>query len=495
MDKRTNKKTFSLVALTAASCFSLLLSPSFTLADSLRNDILYTLNTNPDILVSINQQLQAEERVTQARSGYGPSIDLTAEIGKENSRSSSTGFNWVDQDRSEYALQLVENLFNGFGTYYGVKANEALAKSDTYQIDNTAENVGLAVSETYLDVLRTRRLVQIARSNVAAHLRTAKLIAKRVESGVSRESEKHQAEGRLALARANLIAEQNEQKDSVAAYIKVVGKAPKKLRFPKGKYNPKMRISKKYAVDYALKHNPAVFRSHYNYIGTLEDHKASFSANFPSLNLVLSGTRSRNVGGLEGPNDNDLAMLELSYNLFSSGSDVARQYETAYRSAEALDEVGSTKRVVMEAARNAWNGLTYTRRQLAQLREHKRKSKLTVNAYRKQYAAGKRTLVDLLNAENEYFSASRSYTNARYNVILSKYRLMNAMGIFLDKFDIATWHKHSAAAMAGIGTSNDTGSAKWYRKEKQPSHSSHKKARRSNDSSNRLPSPRMTEQV
>ncbi len=410
---------------------------SFTaaVADSLRDTVQYTLDTNPDVLISIQQRLQANQQLKHNKAEFYPVADLYGELGRERSKNFSTLQDYLSLTRSDASLSITENLFKGYQTYFNVRADLARISSAAYHVKDTSQNTALAVSEVYLNVLRTKELVAIAERNVQVHRRTFRIIAKRTVKGLSSQSDCAQAEGRYALAQSNLYTEINTAKDATASYIQVVGKPPKNLRIPAEKI-PFITASPIQAAQVALKHNPAIKSARYNLYAAIAAHRATYSGDYPSFDLVLRSRRGRNIDGLVGDNFEDTAFLQLSWNLFRGGADLALQKESAYQKEEAFQEIRNAERDTIESTRLAWNELQTALQQLPKLRTHQVKSRFVVDAYTKQYVAGKRTLLDLLNVENEYFSASRAYINGKYNILLAKYRLLNSMGLLLSAFQI-----------------------------------------------------------
>ena len=396
-------------------------------AASLHEEVQYTLKTNPDVLIEIKRRHEAVQVAHQSAAGYFPVLDAVAESGGDRTKNFSTGQAWADLYSSEAGATLSENIFNGFQTYFNLKADLRRIASASYAVANQSQNTALAVAEAYLNVLREKELVRIVRNNVRTHAKTTSMIKKRVDKGISRLSELRQSRGRLALARSNLLAEQNTYRDAIDTYIEVVGKKPGRLITPRIR-SALLKLSKNQAVALGIKNNPSVHGADYNLYAAMADHKAAYGPGFPKVDLLLTSVRARNLNGIAGDNYQDQIELQVNYNIFRGGADWAREQETAYRKQESFEEIRKTERTVIEGVSNAWNAMIITQRQLKQLYIHKVDSKAIIGAYRKQYTLGKRTLVDLLNAENEYLSASRAYTNGKTNLLLAKFRLLNGMG-------------------------------------------------------------------
>ena len=126
----------------------------------------------------------------------------------------------------------------------------------------------------------------------------------------------------------------------------------------------------------------------------------------------------------------------MRYNLFKGGADVARSRSTSALYAQAKDIHQNAYRQVEEGTRLAWNARESLNQQKVFLRKHVEASYDTVQAYNKQFLLGRRTLLDMLNTENELFEARRSYINADYDQLLADYRIMNATGRLLDALRI-----------------------------------------------------------
>ena len=139
-------------------------------------------------------------------------------------------------------------------------------------------------------------------------------------------------------------------------------------------------------------------------------------------------------------------MLRFRYNLFSGGSDKDTITSSAYQVNRAKDLQRNTIRNAEEGLHLAWNALEITKQQKDFLQQHIDAVSKTVSSYRKQYSIGQRTLLDLLNTENELFEARTDYLEAKYAEQYAKYRVMNAMGILLESLRVdlpSEWLKES----------------------------------------------------
>ncbi len=406
-------------------------------AIGLRDAIQYTLTTNPDVLISIEQRQQSNEIYKQDFAGYLPSFDTMGEDGSERTRNQNTSNAFENLNRKAYTLNLTENIFNGLQTYHNVRSDLANIASQAYKVNDSAQNTALAVSEVYLNVLRSQQLVAIARENVALHVKTRDMIGKREKRGLSSTSELQQTNGRLALARSDLLEQLRQLQDAKAQFLKVVGIPVASLKNPDYKGHLALPNTKQQAILNSILDNPALRASRYDLNAAIEIHQAAKSSFYPSVNIIASRTRGENIGGQVGPNDDDSLYAEANFNLFRGGADFARYKQTAYQAQEAFSNIEKTRRDVISNTEMAWNAWQTSKKNLDQLYIHQMESAKVVTAFTKQYTVGKRTLLDLLNAQSEEIRAKSNYLDGKFNILLNRYRVLANEGLLLQYFAVA----------------------------------------------------------
>lgn len=382
-----------------------------------------------------SQVFQVKQDYKEARAAFFPTVDLVSRYGREQTRNFSTNEMYRTLTAQEVTADAVWNIFNGLGDYYNVRSNKLRILSAKFQYLTTAENLALETSQAFLDVIRERRLVKIAKRNVIRHRSYVRMILRRAEVGLGREADLAPARGRLALAINNLYVEENRLHDAIVEYRRFVNQTPRYLEIPKPPKHliPSTRFS---AEKIALTFHPAILSAKTNYEVRKYQLKSTHAAFYPQLDLVGTASYGKNFEGIESRDDLQAGYLRLSYNLFRGGADIAATRRAAYEKVESLAQIGETQRAVIASVGLSWNALQSARKQLKELYKHQVKSYETVIAYRKQFTLGKRTLIDLLNAESEYFNAQRAYVTGKYEVIFSEYRLLNSMGLMLKGLHI-----------------------------------------------------------
>lgn len=403
-------------------------------AQTLTEAVQETVKSNPDILSNIQERLAVDQELRQARAGYLPSVGINAGIGRERSDNPSTAGS-VTLTRREAGISLNQMLFDGFATPSEVDRQRARANSRANTVKGSAEETALRAVEMYLNVLRRQELVAAARENLKAHERTHDQIKLRSDSGIGRKSDYEQTVGRLALARTNLQAEETNLKDAEANYQRIVGVMPEQLSMPELPESS-LPASSDEALRIALENHPTLKSADADVEATEAQHRAAQSPFYPRLDFELGATNNQDIDGINGDNNDATAMLRLRYNLFSGGRDKARSEQTAYliNSAKAVRE--RTRREVIESEQLSWNAYIVAKSQLENLKAHVDASEQARDAYREQFNISERTLLDVLDSENEVFVSRTAYLNGKYTVAYAQYRILTGMGKLLETMNV-----------------------------------------------------------
>lgn len=410
-------------------------------AQTMKETIEQTLATNPEILIEVERRMQAREGVSQARAAYLPQIELRAGKGKEDRfNNATTAYSPNDplrQDRKESAITLTQMLFDGFGTYFEVDRNLARTESAGHRVAAVSEQISLKAIESYLEVLRQQSVYKLTKDNLTAHERTYDQIKLRTSSGVGRRADQDQIEARVALARANLTAAEANIDVSKINYKLTVGELPKSLILPEPPPPNSLPNDADTAVATALEHHRLLESARADIVAAKAQVAAARSSLSPRLDLEIGKTTSNYRNGFDDPFDNNkYAMLQLRYKLFSGGADFAKIDEAKHLAKESEETLRRAERQLEQTVRLSWSAFTSARDRLPNLRQHAESSHITREAYTKQFAIGQRSLLDLLDSENEFFTAQTNYINGQFVELFARYRLLADTGRLFSALNI-----------------------------------------------------------
>ncbi|HGY9617105.1 TolC family outer membrane protein [Vibrio harveyi] len=425
-----------------AICFGVLaVSPAF--GQTLEQAVENTLISNPDIKSAFNEFV-SKRYVNEASSGaYLPSVDLDAGVGYEGINPAESNRKSTDLTRKEATITLTQLIWDGSATLNDIDRTAADAESVRYQLLADAQDKALEVAKVYLDAVKAYEVLTLSENNLKVHKKIYQDIKKRVDSGIGSTADLTQVEARLAKAHGNLVAAQNNLFDTHTIFTRLVGQAPQGLIFPRADQNF-IPYTVDDAIDLAFNSHPVIKISKADVDSAKFQYKQSKGNYYPTVSVEASQTWRDDAAGVKGNSDETTAMLRMRYNLYNGGSDSANAESFAYQLNKAKDLRERAYRNVEEGLRLSWSALDLTQQQKQFLSDHVDSASETVIAYEKQYRIGKRTLLDLLNTENELFEARKDYLDAKYAEQYAKYRVMNATGQLLNalRVDVPTeWNQ------------------------------------------------------
>lgn len=401
-----------------------------TLPDVVRK----VITENPEVQATWYSFLSSTDEQDVARGGYYPRLDLSAGAGWERWSLS----NRADEDftRSNVTFSLSQMVYDGFATKNEVSRLGYAKLVRYYEVLDASEQVGLEAMRAYLDVLRYRELQALATDNFAEHQIIFNKIQERAQAGVGREVDWEQAAGRLALSEANKVTESSNLYDVSNRYLRIVGSPPPSLA-QQDIVSEGIPTTLKEALELAFQESPA-FNAAVENVHAAEAAVAVREAAFhPRVDLQARQTFGEDIDAIEGRRDETVAEVVLRYNLYAGGSDQAakRQYLQQVEMAKSLREKAC--RDLRQTLAIAFNDMEKLKEQLVYLNEHQLSIGKARVAYKDQFDIGQRTLLDLLDTENEYFEARRAYVNASYDYALAHGRILATMGRLLYALEVS----------------------------------------------------------
>ena len=437
--------------------FSAGLSSAPASADTLADALARAVANLPEVRAARANQRASEQITAQARGAWYPSVDLSLGQGRETSNNPGTRLLGSDQTltRREAEVNLSQLIFDGGAASGQVRRFQAIAEGAGDLLAQTAENAGARAALAYLDVIRLRELIAIAADNEKRHQETLAQVSRLADVGQGRRADARQAEARYALAQASLTQLRIQLAQAEAAFLHLTGQPPGTLA-DTGSFQATLPDSLAAALSQALETHPGI-RAAQKELLAAQAERDSLRSRYASPRLALEVGTSANhdLDGVRGAYADRYAMLRLRYNLFRGGIDDARVREAEARIDAALANYGKARNDIERDLRQAWQTLAEDRVRLPQLQRYAAASAQVVNAYRLQFSIGQRTLLDVLNAENELFAArSGEYTGA-YTVTLGELRVLAAMGRLLETLCVNIdstphiWKERQEAQRAG----------------------------------------------
>jgi adhesin transport system outer membrane protein len=411
------------------------LAASFVQAQSLPEAMQRAIEVHPEVQAGVNSRTAADYQLRAAQGGYLPRVDVLAGYGREGTDSPSTRIgnrsnDWETLNRGEASVRLRQMVFDGFATSSEVGRQQATVNSRAYALMGTSERTALNVAQVYLDVLTRRDMVRLAEDNLRSHERIFDQIKLRTTRGVGRLADMDQAEARLAQARNNLITEQTNLADAQTNYLSVVGQMPDEISTPPA-FIDMLPASLDEARQQMLESSPILRSAESDIAAAEKQYDAAKSSFYPRFDAELGRSADNNIDGVTGHNNDWQAMLRMSFNLYAGGSNKADLESKSYQANQALDIRNNALRQLNEELGLAWNAMNNANAQVPIAQQYVDYSSSVRTAYQKQFSLGERTLLDLLDSENELFTAQRRLAEVKNSQLFTQYRIKATIGQLL----------------------------------------------------------------
>ena len=392
------------------------------------------VSSNPEVQAKYHNYLGAGYEQDIAKGGYLPKVDITSTYRRQedidNGRSKASGLavpTWNNE------LVLRQMIFDGMATPNEINRLGHAQRVRYYELQAAMQNTTLEFMRSYIDALRYTQLADYAKNNYVTHKKLFDKIKERVDAGVARRVDLEQATGRLALAEANLLTETTNLHDVTARMQRLLGELPPATLEQPDFYKAGAQATPVEALRVAYLQNPDLLSTIEDIQAAKDEVKVKEGKFMPRLDLQARKNLGTSNDGRNSTNAADVLELTANFNLFNGFSDKAAVGQTIEKMNTANDVRDKACVDTRQLVTIAYNDITQLKEQLGYRDVHQKSIENAREAYRKQFDIGQRTLLDLLDTENEYFQAKRNYTNTDYDIQTAYARLYAVQGDLLSK--------------------------------------------------------------
>jgi outer membrane protein len=402
-------------------------------ADTLRDALNGAYRTNPTLQAARAQQRATDELVPIEKSAGRPDIGASGRYTEFVKSSSNSG---ATPDRQVSAgLDLGVPIYSGGAVKNAVRAAENRVEAGQADLRGTESAIFTQTVAAYMDVIRGEALVGLSANQVDVLRVNVQATSDRFEIGDLTRTDVAQSQARLALAqgdlqsaRANLIAAREE-------YIRLTGMAPDDLQPPPPL--PGLPASVEDAVQVALDDNPDLIAARERSEAARYDIDVAGSGRLPRVSVFTGGDYSNTLGSLSIPGSTVAipqsstgvqAGVQVSVPLFQGGRPAALERQAQARSAAALETVIAAEREVIAQVRSAWSSWQAASAIIASNQSAVEAAELSLEGVRAENTVGNRTILDILNAQQELVTARAQLITARRNAYVAGFSLLAAMG-------------------------------------------------------------------
>ena len=421
---------FSAALLSAA-----LLAPGSLAAQTLEEALALAYQSNPTLLAERARLRQSDEQVSRALSGWRPTITFNGDVGKATDTGSggvvvndrgNTVESSNNRDPRGFSVVASQNLWKGGQTEADVARSKNQVLSDRARLFSTESTVLSQAATAYMDVVQNQSVVELNLNQERVLQRDLEAVQDRFRVGEVTRTDVAQAESRLAQARANRIAAEGQLTASRATYRRVIGEAPGTLVGAE----PLATVpqTEEIALAAARERNFEALRTRYAEIVANNTVDQTFGELMPQFGVV--GSYQQRYESLTNANILNTAAVaaQVTMPLYDSGSVRARVREAKELVSQRRNEYLQAVRDAQQTATQQFQALTTARAQAEAFTAQIRASTIALEGVKQEAQVGSRTVLDVLDAEQELLNAQVSLVRAQHDAVVASYNLKLAVG-------------------------------------------------------------------
>lgn len=398
-------------------------------AETLRDALVSAYRSNPT-LAGEREGLKVDDAaVAIARAAGRPQVSATVGLNRDLTRSGILDVGSKGPTVSA-GVDISYPIFNGGATRNNIRAAETRVEAGRATLRAVEGDVFTQAVAAYMDVIRDRAIVELNANQVKVLETNLQATSDRFEIGDLTRTDVAQSEARLELARSQLSIVQGNLAASEATYRQVIGFHPGPLAPPPPL--PPFPATAEQAVQIALGNNPDLLAVSRQAIAAGYDVRVARAGRLPTLSTVVSGTYVNELGGASGNAPNTGSQTTVGLNaripIFQGGLPGARTRQAQALEGQLLEQVVGTERAVVAATRSAFATYDAAQRAIASNTIAVKANELALEGARAERSVGTRTVLDVLNAEQELLNSQVSLVSAKRNAYVAGFQLLNAMG-------------------------------------------------------------------
>ncbi|MFT7287617.1 MAG: adhesin transport system outer membrane protein [Halieaceae bacterium] len=407
--------------------------------------VVHALSVNPTVTSAYYEFEAVRESELVARGGYLPSVDLSGDYSWQDRQTPLRDFGDYESDALRFSI--TQLLFDGFQTRDEVRSRRYAKMASYYDFHGASQQVALDATDVFLNTVLYQHLVTFAEENYVVHRQVFNKIAERADAGISQRVDFEQASARMALAESNLLTEVTNLHDTRTEFQRVIGLLPGDNLSEPGIPASAMPLSRQEALRVAYVNSPDVNSSIEELRSARESMNATRGPMMPRLDLRYRNEKESNTDGILGDYDLEAVEVVMSYNLYRGGADSARRKEFANRYYSAIERRKEACLNVRRETVIAFNDANVLIRQVSYLEQQLTAQDRTRRAYNDQFDLGQRSLLDLLDSQNEYFDTQRTLISARTRLLLAQARTLATVGALTGALDVQGFNADKLAAL------------------------------------------------
>ena len=425
--------TACIVALSAGSTNALADAPDLVSA------VQSALTTNPEINQAVRNREAVDFERRQAQGLFLPRISVEGSAGirrlENDTRRSLNIANDVLYP-IEAGVRVQQVLFDGGSRSNELRRQASRTDGAAWRVMERSQFIALQVSRQYLDYLLQQRIVAAAEDNATFHEKLVNDLREGVRSGSISIADQQQAEERLRASRARLTEARQDMVDTASSFRTLTALEIDQSAMLPGSLRAKLPPSLNEAIDLARSENPRLREAQADLDAAASLARKAKAEQLPTLSLEGNARIGEDIDGFRGESNDLNAGVVLRWDLFSGGIQRNKVQEMIRRESEARFRVEQVQREAEQDMRVAWNALVSQGELVGELDQQSRVSDDLLASYREQFNVGRRSLLDVLDAQNTRYNVQVRAETARFGQMFSEYKILAAANQLVQALNV-----------------------------------------------------------
>ncbi len=422
------RKPGPLATAALAAIFAVAFGAAKAAAMSIGEALAAAYTNNPTLLGERAGLRRTDEQVPQALAGWRPNVEVSGGVGIEANRNTARATN-RSQRRSpgSFGVAVSQSLFRGGRTSAAIGEAENTVRAGRARLIDTEQDVLLAAATAFLNVFRDEAVLSLNINNEKILERQLEAARDRFEVGEITRTDVHQAQARLAGATADRIEAEASLESSRANFENVVGlPAPRRLAVPSEPGG--LPANRTEAVQLAATQNPEVMAAEFDRLAARDNVREVRGRLLPELTLRGSVVRSFQSQGEKGRSDVAELMVSLSMPIYQQGEVYSELREAKQAVAEEAQLIDRARRDAVEDATSNWENLVTARGRVKSFETQVEANIVALDGVEREAAVGSRTVLDILDAEQELLDSRVGLARAQRDTAVAAYEVLDAIG-------------------------------------------------------------------
>lgn len=399
-----------------------------THAQSLTDALAQAYMNNPTLASARADLRSVDEGVAQAIAGWRPSVSVAADADVTAARNNTSSGTARGQHREgkSVTLSVSQNLYAGGQTVAATRAAENSVRAQRASLQASEQTVLLSAATAYMNVVRDMAVLDLNVNNEQVLRRQLEAAQDRFQVGEITRTDVHQAEARLSGATADRIKAEGDLQASRAVFANVIGVPPEKLEDTKAPLDLPADLGE--AISVGLEENPSLKAAEFSEAAARDTADQVKGELLPSIDLTGAADRSLQASNENSMSESVYGKVTLTVPLYQSGSVYSRLRAARQDVASKRHLVTQAERDAREGVTRAWETLQSTKARIRSYEAQIRAAEVALEGVQREAAVGSRTVLDVLDAEQELLDAKVSLVRAKRDELVASFELKSALG-------------------------------------------------------------------